>query len=64
MRHEEIAPTTEKPARLGRTDPLLQELWAIKAALNAQAGYSVEKLAEQARQFDLDATLARLHQQH
>lgn len=64
MRHEEIAPATEKPARLGRADPLLQELWATKAALNAQAGYSVEKLAEQARQFDLDATLARLRQQH
>lgn len=64
MRHEGIAPVIEKPARLGREDPLLQELWAIKAALNAQAGYSVKTLAEQARQFDLDATLARLRQQH
>ncbi|MCK9388861.1 MAG: hypothetical protein M0Q22_10795 [Sulfuritalea sp.] len=64
MRHEKIAPVTEKPARLGRADPLLQELWAIKAVLNAQAGYSVKKLAEQARQFDVDVALARLRQQH
>ncbi|MBK6999087.1 MAG: hypothetical protein IPH35_03630 [Rhodoferax sp.] len=48
------------PVRLGREDPVLQELWAVKAALNAEAGYSVAKLAEQARQFDLEATIARL----
>jgi len=64
MKPDEIAPTTGKPIPLGRSDPLLQELWAIKAALNAQADYSVEKLAEQARQFDLDATLSRLRQPH
>lgn len=49
-------------SRLGRNDPLLQELWAIKAALNAEAGYSVEKRAAHARAFDLEATLARLRQ--
>ena len=64
MKHEKIAPATEKPVRLGRADPLLQELWAIKAALNAEAGYNLKTLAEQARQFDLDAALARLRQQH
>ena len=64
MMHKDIAPVIEKPARLGRTDPLLQDLWAIKAALNAQAGDSVEKLAEQARQFYLVATLAQLRQDH
>lgn len=49
--------------RLGRNDPLLQELWAVKATMNAESGYSIQKLAEQARQFDLEATLARLRQQ-
>lgn len=52
-----------KTTRLGRDDPLLQELWAAKAALNAAAGYSVKQLAEQAGRFDLDATLALLRQQ-
>ena len=49
--------------RFGRGDPLLQELWAAKAALNAAAGYDVAKLAQQASRFDLDAVLARLRQQ-
>jgi uncharacterized protein (DUF433 family) len=48
---------------LGRDDPLLQELWAAKAALNAASGYSVERAAEQAGRFDLVATLALLRQQ-
>jgi hypothetical protein len=52
--------TMPKRTRLGREDPILQELWAVKAALNAEAGHSIEKLAEQARNFDLDATIARL----
>lgn len=43
MGHEEMAPATAKPARLGRVDPLLQELWAIKAALDAQAGSCLSK---------------------
>lgn len=54
------ARTAPKPVRLGREDPILQELWAVKAAMNAEAGYSIAKLAEQARQFDLEATFARL----
>jgi hypothetical protein len=54
---------TTGTARLGRGDPLLQELWDAKAALNAAAGYSVKRVAEQAGRFDLDATLARLRQQ-
>lgn len=54
-------PPFESPRpRLGRNDPILQELWAVKAAMNAEAGYSIAKLAEQARNFDLDATIARL----
>ena len=50
-------------SRLGRNDPLLQELWAVKAALNAESGYRVERRAEQSRAFDLEATLACLRQQ-
>ncbi|MBK6999120.1 MAG: hypothetical protein IPH35_03805 [Rhodoferax sp.] len=46
--------------RLGRHDPILQELWAVKAALNAEAGYSIDKLIERANSFDLEATIARL----
>lgn len=33
-----------------RIDPILQELYDIKAELNAEAGYSVEKIFERARQ--------------
>ena len=49
-------------SRLGLNDPLLQELWAVKATMNAEADYSIHELAEQARQFDLEATLTRLRQ--
>lgn len=48
---------------LGRNDPLLQELWAAKATLNAAADYQVCRLAAQAAEFDLDAALARLASQ-
>lgn len=54
---------TGKAACLGRNDPLLQELWLAKATFNAAADYSVEKLAEMANRFDLEATLSRLRQQ-
>ena len=57
---ETLSRATLKPARLGREDPILQELWAVKATMNAESGYSIAKLAEQARQFDLEATIARL----
>jgi hypothetical protein len=53
---------TYNTARLGLNDPLLQELWAVKAAMNAESGYSIHKLAEQAREFNIDATLTHLHQ--
>ena len=29
---------------IGARDPILQELWRIKALLNAQANYSVEEI--------------------
>ena len=57
-----IGCTETRSARLGIEDPLLQELWAIKADLNAAAGYSVERLAVEANKFDLESKLARLQQ--
>lgn len=57
-----IGRTKPRSARLGVEDPLLQELWAIKADLNAAAGYSVERLAVEANTFDLEAKLTSLQQ--
>lgn len=51
---------TTGAAKLGRNDPLLQELWAAKAALNAAEDFRVERLAARAAAFDLDVTLAQL----
>jgi hypothetical protein len=33
-----------------RIDPILQEVYDIKAKLNAEAGYSVQKILDRARQ--------------
>lgn len=55
-------PSTTRSA-LGRNDPLLQDLWAAKAELNAAADYQVGRLAAQAAEFDLDAVLASLASQ-
>lgn len=66
MTHPATQPQTQLPPqesprpRLGRNDPILQELWAVKAALNAEAGYSIDKIIERTRRFDLEATIARL----
>lgn len=62
MTQQTTVAATLDSARLGRNDPLLQELWEVKATMNAESGYSVPKLAEQARQFNLEATLTRLRQ--
>jgi hypothetical protein len=37
----------ELPKR--RVDPILQEVYDLKAKLNAEAGYSVEKILERVR---------------
>jgi hypothetical protein len=37
-------------APLQRRDPVLAELWDIKAQMNAQAGYDVKRLLENAHQ--------------
>ncbi len=46
--------------RLGREDPLLRELWAIKAEMNAAEEFQVERLAQRAREFDFNTTLTAL----
>lgn len=39
-----------------RIDPILQEVYDLKAKLNAEAGYSVDKILERARQnYELQA---------
>ena len=49
----------------GLRDPILQELWHIKAQLNAQAHYSVEeivlRLKERQTQFKLQTAADKLH---
>lgn len=42
------SPVTVAP--LQRRDPMLAELWEIKAQMNAQAGYDVRLLLENAHQ--------------
>jgi hypothetical protein len=55
MNPNELAPeTVELPAALHQPrkrfiDPILQEVYDVKAKLNAEAGYSVEKILERAR---------------
>ena len=47
-------PTAQSPliaaAPRRRKDPILQELWAIKAQMNKDAGYDVRRLYEQVHQ--------------
>jgi hypothetical protein len=44
-------PLTKEQIKLPkrRIDPILQEIYDLKARLNAEAGYSVEKILERAR---------------
>ncbi|MEN9670344.1 MAG: hypothetical protein RL018_621 [Pseudomonadota bacterium] len=48
--------STKRP----RFDPILAELYAVKAELNKEAGYSVENIIERARQSALRAAAANL----
>ena len=47
-------PIPSQPARTGmpqrRIDPILQEVYDLKAQLNKEAGYSVKNILERARQ--------------
>jgi len=56
----QLLPIEAPRPRLGRNDPILQELWAVKAAMNSEADYQVNKIIERTRRFDLEATIARL----
>jgi hypothetical protein len=42
----------------GLRDPVLQELWQIKAQLNAQAGYSIDELVRRLNERQSQARLA------
>lgn len=53
-------PAGEDRVPVAYEDPTLQELWAVKATLNAEAGHNIEKLAEHARNFDLKAAITRI----
>jgi hypothetical protein len=35
---------------LTRNDPIMQELWAVKAAINKEANYSVAEIARRLRE--------------
>jgi hypothetical protein len=57
----ELTPSPAVAAsRFGRNDPLLQELWASKATLNAEANYRIDQLLARTQAFDLDSELKRL----
>jgi hypothetical protein len=48
---------TDDALFMRRRDPILEEVYSVKAKLNAEANYSVEKILERSRQtsasFDL-----------
>jgi hypothetical protein len=45
---------------LGKRDPILQELWAIKAQINKDAQYSVEVRSKQVKGLDWAVARARV----
>lgn len=47
-------------ALLGKQDPILQELWAIKAQINKDAHYSVEERRKQVQGLTLASARAKL----
>jgi len=61
--HEESPSSPKRIHRLGMDDPLLQDLWALKARLNETVDFNIARLAEEARRFDLVAELERLRNQ-
>ena len=56
-KHQEVAP--QPPLPLGKHDPILQELWAVKAAINKGAAYQISTLVERARALDSQALFKR-----
>lgn len=43
---------------VGLRDPILQELWCIKAQLNAQANYSIEEIVRRLNERKTQSMLA------
>ncbi len=43
---------------IGHNDPVLQELWAVKARINEEAGYDVGRLLKEASKINLDDLIA------
>jgi hypothetical protein len=62
MTPEKLAPKELTPLPIGRNDPILRELWKIKAQINSEAGYDLDVIFEQAKSLnvgDLSDSLAR-----
>lgn len=59
---EELDRSESAPLPIGRNDPILRELWAIKAQINAEAGYCVRRLLEQAHSMGVEAVARRLRE--
>jgi hypothetical protein len=43
-------PANDLRQNSGRNDPILQELWAVKAQINAKANYSVAAIVQRLHQ--------------
>ena len=48
---DNLSTITNAPVQLARRrhDPILEELWAVKAQINAEANYDIDRLIEMAR---------------
>ena len=48
---DNLSAITDAPVQLARRrhDPILEELWAVKAQINAEANYDIDRLVEMAR---------------
>lgn len=61
MTYANIEPLDASKPPVGRNDPVLRELWQIKAAMNAEAGYSVAVLAERIRKLNVAELIQRVN---
>ena len=61
---EQTTMTTQSPANgflpIGKHDPILQELWAIKSQINRDAHYSVKERARQLDGFSIEVARQRV----
>jgi len=61
MTYANIEPLDANKPPVGRNDPVLRELWQIKAVMNAEAGYSVAVLAERVRKLNVAELTRRVN---